>query len=114
MEVPVQQLGCEQDGHREAVREGSRNKKRRWGSAGPDLGNTGHRSRGLQLMPVAAGRHGRWLNREVVQTWLVCRKNNLPAMMDGLRPAGAGLVCGLVAVCRLLVAVTSFVAEHTL
>ena len=31
-----------------------------------------------------------------------------------LRPAGAGLVCGLVAVCRLLVAVTSFVAEHTL
>lgn len=90
MEGPVQQLGCEQDGHREAVRERSRNKKRRWGSAGPDLGNTGCRSRGLQLMPVAAGRHGRWLNREVVQTWLVCRKNNLPVMMDGLRPAGAG------------------------
>lgn len=75
---------------REAVREGRRNKKRRWGSAGLDLGNIGHRSRGLQLMPVAAGRHGKWLNREVVQTWLICRENNLPAMMDGLRPAGAG------------------------
>ena len=42
---------------REAVREGSRN--RRWGRAGLDLGNTGRRSRGLQLVPVAAGRHGR-------------------------------------------------------
>ena len=31
-----------------------------------------------------------------------------------LRPAGAGLVSGLVALCRLLIAVTSFVAEHTL
>lgn len=74
---------------REAVTEGSRNKRRR-GSAGLDLGNTGRRSRGLQHVPVAAGRHGRWLNREVVQTWLICRESNLPAMMDGLRPAGAG------------------------
>lgn len=75
---------------REPVREGSRNKKRRWESAGLDLGNIGRRSKGLQLMPVAAGRHGKWLNREVVQTWLICRENNLPAVMDGLRPAGAG------------------------
>ena len=29
-------------------------------------------------------------------------------------PAGAGLVSGLVALCRPLTAVTSFVAEHTL